>query len=110
MKEWRMFSRVTRNRGLLEKFARIAETAYAVGKGVQQDALEAQVEISKLTEQLTLLDQRRQLAEARMNSLLFREPETPLGVPRELKPRTCSSTKCRQALLTRGATKQPDLN
>ncbi len=78
---------VTRNKGLLEKFARIAEAAYTVGKGAQQDALKAQVEISKLTEQLTLLDQRLQVAEARMNSLLFREPETPLGVPEEFKPR-----------------------
>lgn len=78
---------VTRNKGLLEKFARISEAAYTVGKGAQQDALKAQVEISKLTEQLILLDQRCQVAEARMNSLLFREPETPLGVPEEFKPR-----------------------
>ena len=78
---------VTRNKALLEKFARIAEAAYTVGKGIQQDVLKAQVEISKLTEQLTLLEQRRQLAEARLNSLRFREPETPVGVPEEIQPR-----------------------
>jgi outer membrane protein TolC len=49
--------------------------------------LKAQVEISKLIEQLSLLEQRKLTAEARINSLLFREPETPLGKPEEIKPR-----------------------
>jgi len=78
---------VTKNRELVEKFARIAEAAYSVGKGIQQDVLKAHVEISKLTDQLTVLEQRRRTAEARINSLLFREPETPVGKPEEIKPR-----------------------
>ncbi|HEX5084545.1 MAG TPA: TolC family protein, partial [Blastocatellia bacterium] len=78
---------ITKNKDLLEKFARIAEASYAVGKGIQQDALKARVEISKLIEQLTMLEQRRQTAEARLNSLLFREPETTVGSPEEFKPR-----------------------
>src|SRR5262245_405838 len=78
---------ITKNKDLLEKFAKIAEAGYAVGKGIQQDVLKARVEISKLTEQLTMLEQRREVAEARLNSLLFREPETPVGRPEEVKPR-----------------------
>ena len=78
---------VTKNRELVEKFARIAEAGYSVGKGVQQDVLKAQVEISKLTDQLTVLEQRKQTAEARINSLLYREPETPVGRPEEIRPR-----------------------
>jgi len=78
---------VTKNKELLEKFAKIAEAGFAVGKGIQQDVLKAQVEISKLIDQLTVLEQRRQTAEARINSLLFREPETPVGRPEEIKPR-----------------------
>jgi outer membrane protein TolC len=78
---------ITKNKDLLEKFAKIAEAGYAVGKGVQQDVLRARVEVSKLTEQLTMLEQRREVAEARLNSLLFREPETPVGRPEEIKPR-----------------------
>jgi outer membrane protein TolC len=78
---------VTKNKELLEKFARIAEASFAVGKGAQQDALKAQVEISKLIEQLTVLEQRKEMAEARLNSLLFREPETPVGTPEEIRPR-----------------------
>lgn len=93
---------VTKNKELVEKFARIAEAGYSVGKGVQQDVLKAQVEISKLTGQLTVLEQRRQTAEARINSLLFREPETPVGRPEEIKPRefTHSLAGLNEAALT----------
>jgi outer membrane protein TolC len=93
---------VTKNKDLLEKFTRIAEASYAVGKGLQQDVLKAQVEVSKLTEQLTLLEQRRQIAEARLNSLLFREPESPVGKPETIKPRefTYSLTELNELALT----------
>jgi outer membrane protein, heavy metal efflux system len=77
---------VTKNKDLLEKFARIAEAKYAVGKGIQQDVLKAQVEISKLIEQLTMLEQRRDAVIARLNSLLYRDPEFPIGTPEEIKP------------------------
>ncbi|MEW6211462.1 MAG: TolC family protein, partial [Acidobacteriota bacterium] len=77
---------VSKNKDLLEKFAKIAEARYAVGKGIQQDVLKAQVEISKLIDQLTVLQQRRQATEARINSLLFRDTESPLGRPEEIKP------------------------
>ena len=93
---------VTKNRELVEKFARIAEAGYSVGKGVQQDVLKAQVEISKLIDQLTVLEQRRQTAEARINSLLYREPETPVGRPEEIRPRefTHSLAELNEAALT----------
>lgn len=77
---------VTKNKDLLEKFTKIAEASYAVGKGIQQDVLKAQVEVSKLIDQLTVLEQRKQTAEARLNSLLFREPETSVGKPPEIRP------------------------
>ena len=93
---------VTKNKELVEKFARIAEAGYSVGKGVQQDVLKAQVEISKLTDQLTVLEQRKQTAEARINSLLYREPETPVGRPEEIRPRefTHSLAELNEAALT----------
>ena len=78
---------IAKNKTLLEKFTRIAEASYTVGKAPQQDVLKAQVEVSKLLEQQTLLEQRRQLAEARLNSLLLRAPEMPVGAPAELSPR-----------------------
>lgn len=78
---------VTKTKILLEQFTKIAEVRYSVGKGIQQDVLKAQVEFSKLIEQQTVLEQRKQIAESRLNSLLYREPESPLETPAELKPR-----------------------
>lgn len=78
---------VTKTKTLLEQFTKIAEARYTVGKGIQQDVLKAQVEFSKLLEQQTILEQRKQIAEARLNSLLYRESDSPLGSPEELKPR-----------------------
>lgn len=78
---------VTKTKTLLEQFTKIAEAKYTVGKGIQQDVLKAQVEFSKLIEQQTVLEQRRQIAEARLNSLLYRESDSPLTIVEELKPR-----------------------
>lgn len=93
---------VSKNKDLLEKFTRIAEASYAVGKGMQQDVLKAQVEVSKLIDQLTVLEQRQQTVEARLNSLLFREPETPVGKPAEIKPQdfTTGLLELRELALT----------
>jgi outer membrane protein, heavy metal efflux system len=78
---------ITKNRKLLEQFTKIAEARYAVGKGIQQDVLKAQVEISKLVDQMTVLEQRRATAEAKINSLLYRELQTPVGRTEALKAR-----------------------
>ena len=83
---------ITKNRKLLEQFARIAEARYAVGRGIQQDVLKAQVEISRLVDQATVLEQRRLTAEARINSLLYRELETPIGRTEEVRPRELDYT------------------
>lgn len=83
---------VQRNKALLEKFAKIAEARYAVGKGIQQDVLKAQVEISKLIEQVTVLEQRRQLAAGRLNSLLYKDVETFIGRTEEIKAQPVSFT------------------
>jgi outer membrane protein, heavy metal efflux system len=81
---------VNKTKTLLEQFTKIAEARYSVGKGIQQDVLKAQVEFSKLIELQTMLEQRKQIAEARLNSLLYREPESFVGTPEELKPRDFS--------------------
>lgn len=78
---------ITKSKVLLEQFTKIAEARYTVGKGIQQDVLKAQVEFSKLIEQQTVLEQRKHIAEARLNSLLYRESDSPLPIPEELRPR-----------------------
>ena len=68
-----------RDKDLLEKFARIAEEKYKVGKGLQQDVLRAQVEVSRILLRLAMLGQRRQTLEARLNSLRLRPADSLLG-------------------------------
>jgi cobalt-zinc-cadmium efflux system outer membrane protein len=45
------------NKDLLQKLSSIAEARYRVGKGVQQDVLRSQVEISLLQQRLTVFEQ-----------------------------------------------------
>ena len=70
-----------KNKDLLEKLSKISEARYRVGKGIQQDVLKSQVEISLIEQRLTALEQQRQTAEARINTLLFRDPDATLPPP-----------------------------
>ena len=70
-----------KNKDLLENFVKIAETKYKVGKGIQQDVIKAQVEVSRFIEQLQLLEERKGIVEARIRSILNRPPDSPLGKP-----------------------------
>lgn len=67
------------NRNLIREFVKIAETKYAVGTGIQQDVLKAQVELSRMTDQLILLDQKKKTEEARLNTLLNRPTQMPFA-------------------------------
>ncbi len=68
-----------KNRKLLTEFVNIAEQKYAVGRGLQQDVLKAQVELSKMEDKLIDLRQKREEVESRMNALLNRPIDQPLG-------------------------------
>lgn len=74
-----------KNKILLQEFVKIAESKYSVGKGLQQDVLKAQVELSRLTDKLITLHQKRMTVMARLNTLLNRPPEQPLGKVKEIK-------------------------
>jgi len=76
-----------RNKEILESFAKIAETRYSVGEGIQQDVIKAHVEISKMVDDLIMLNQKRKATEAKLNALLNRPPETVVGKPEEVVPR-----------------------
>jgi cobalt-zinc-cadmium efflux system outer membrane protein len=67
-----------KDKDLLTKLSQIAEARYKVGKGIQQDVLRSQVEISLLLQRLTVLQQQRNTSQARLNTLLARGPEAPL--------------------------------
>jgi len=61
-----------KNQAILNQFLQIAETRYRVGKGLQQDVFKAQLELSKLTDNLYELQQQQQLLTAELNFLLNR--------------------------------------
>ena len=67
------------NLGLLRQFADVSEAKYTTGGISQQDILKAVVELSRLHEDLVTLDERERLAAARLNILLDRPPESPVG-------------------------------
>ena len=68
-----------RNKNLLEKLARIAEEKYKVGKGLQQDVIRSQLEVSRILKTFTLLHQRRATLAAKLNSLRLRPSDTAIG-------------------------------
>ena len=76
------------NRDLLTKLSQIAEARYRVGKGMQADVLRSQVEISMLLQKLTTLEQQRATAQARLNTLLARDPEAPLPPAADIPQQT----------------------
>lgn len=69
----------SKNRDLFREFVKIAEQKYAVGSGLQQDVLKAQVELSKLEDRLIRLRQKRITLVARINTLLNRQTQQPFG-------------------------------
>jgi len=75
---------VQRNKRILEDFAKIAETRYSVGEGIQQDVLKAHVEVSKMVNELIMLGQKKRTLEAKLNALLNRPPEAQVGEPEEV--------------------------
>jgi outer membrane protein TolC len=75
-----------KDKDLLTKLSQIAEARYKVGKGIQQDVLRSQVEISLLLQRLTVLQQQRNTSQARLNTLLARSPEAPLPPAGNIEP------------------------
>lgn len=68
---------------LIRQFVEIANAKFRTGKGAQTDVLKAQVELSLLFQHLPVLEQRRETAEAMLNTLLDRDPASPLGLAQE---------------------------
>jgi outer membrane protein TolC len=81
-----------RNKQIFETLAKIAETRYATGEGIQQDVLKAHVEISRMADELIMLDQKRAALEAKLYSLLNRTGGVSMGEPEELNFRSFAFT------------------
>jgi outer membrane protein TolC len=92
---------------LLRQFADISEVKYTTGRISQHDVLKAVVELSTLHDDLVVMDERARLAEARLNTLLDRPPDAPIGpvgAPHERAVLPASSELQRMAL-----ERQPEL-
>ena len=64
---------------LLRQMADAAQAKYATGRISQQDVLKPVVELSKHHSDIIMVDEQANLATARLNILLNRDPETPIG-------------------------------
>jgi outer membrane protein, heavy metal efflux system len=65
--------------GLLRQIADATQVRYAAGRGSQQDILKTVVEITRLHEEELMLVEQARMAEAQLNTLLGRDPATPIG-------------------------------
>ncbi|HAZ10598.1 MAG TPA: hypothetical protein DCY56_05795 [Candidatus Omnitrophica bacterium] len=69
------------NKAFLEQLAKTASNQYSVGKARQEDALKAQLEIAKMESELIMLEQKRQVSQAKINVLLNQGPDIELARP-----------------------------
>ncbi|MDH5525982.1 MAG: TolC family protein [Nitrospirota bacterium] len=87
---WRLFQTVRaleivrRNQELLRQFVQVARTKYKVGKGLQQDVLLAEVELSKLIDTELGLEGERGQAQARLNALMGRPGGIRIDLPEQV--------------------------
>lgn len=65
-------------RELLRNFLDVSSTRYAVGDGLQQDVLQAQVSVAQMTENITVMQQNRIAMAARLNALFGRDATVPV--------------------------------
>ena len=75
-----------KDKDLLQKLSSISEARYRVGKGMQQDVLRSQVEITMLLQRVTVLEQQRATAQARLNAFMARDPGAPLPPAANVEP------------------------
>jgi cobalt-zinc-cadmium efflux system outer membrane protein len=73
---------------LIRHTSATAENLYGVGKVPQQDVIKAVLERTDLLNKLTWAERDFLISQAKVNTLLSRRPEFPLGAPRELDVRS----------------------
>jgi outer membrane protein TolC len=64
---------------LLRQIADVSQVKYGTGRISQQDVLKPVLELSRLHSDIIMLDAQADIAAARLNVLLNRAPETPIG-------------------------------
>ncbi|MCZ6596914.1 MAG: TolC family protein [Planctomycetota bacterium] len=80
----RSIATVRENRDLLRGLEEVLRTRYATGGTSYADLLRSQVELGRLGDRLSSLEDRRRPAHARLNAALHRSPDAPILAPVEL--------------------------
>ena len=78
----RALETVAQNQSLMRQLIQIAQSKYKVGKGLQQDVLLAQLELTKLLDLNIQLDAARSLESSRLNALLNRPAYQDVMLPK----------------------------
>ena len=79
----RALEAVAHNKQLLKQLVKVAESKYKTGKGLQQDVLLAQLELSKLLDIEIQLTSSRSQEAVRLNQLLNKPSEHVIHLPKE---------------------------
>ena len=91
----------------VKQFEQIAQSRYASQGGGQREVAKAQVEVSQTLERLFVLRQQRDTLIARVNALLGRREDTPIGPVAE--PSRPQLTGTLEELLARARTGRPEV-
>lgn len=78
---WQTLAIHEEDKRFVDQFAEIALSKYRLGEVSQSDVLRAQVEQARLVNLITIQKLKIETANARLNALLHRPPEAPLGGP-----------------------------
>lgn len=73
------------NQEVLRQMIQIAQAKYRVGIGKYHSVIMAQVELSKLSNSIITLQEQREMIIARLNTLLNRPADAPLGKPKSIE-------------------------
>lgn len=90
---------------LLEDLRESAQAQYVAGRGSQQDALQAEVELARIESERIDLDAQQRVIVARLNALLHRPPERALPPPVKQEPVVETS----ESLLAQALEQRPEL-
>ena len=80
----RALETITNNQVLLRQFIKVAEEKYKTGKGLQQDVLLAQLELSKLLDQEIQVEALRRLQAINLNLLMGKNPSDTIHLARKV--------------------------
>jgi cobalt-zinc-cadmium efflux system outer membrane protein len=78
------YSTINESRSFYNQLFRISSQNYSIGKASQSDMLKAQVELSKTENDLLKIKDDISIEETRLNMLLNREFDSPIGIPQEI--------------------------